>query len=128
MIRSPTLNDIYAAELLASQCQYSTEAAVKRMKAASRQSVKKFTSWAVIGGIAGVAFIWLSNRYRPVTDSARIATTTSVISLVLAYILRYGKLILPYMLYQNHEQKLPSARPQEVKSFTTDYIQSTTRH
>jgi len=128
MIRSPTLTDIYAAELLASQTQYSVEDAVIRVHNASRQSVRKFTSWVVIGGIAGIALIWLTNHSRPIMDSARIATTTSVISLILAFVLRYGKLVLPFILYQNREPIIPTARHQEVKSIKTDYIQSNARH
>lgn len=120
MINTPGLAEIHAAELRVSESWQDTRIAIEQVQAASRKSVSRISVLAAVAGVIVVATIWLSGRSRS-TISGRTARTTSVISLVFAAILRYGRLALPFIRKIRispvvHHTVLP-------EPYTTSYIQ-----
>jgi len=111
-MRTPTLEDIYAAERKVHQSQQHTRACLVRTRVIARKGLARLTTLAVIAGVVGLSVILLLSR-RPkvvtVTSGAQMVGTTSAVGLGLAFLLRYGKYLMPYILQQVRLAQIRSA-------------------
>ncbi len=104
MIRAPTKAAIYAAELRVVQAKQSTRDSFCRARVALRATLARPFTLALVAGAAGLLGFWLARRPQPLatfsSDGVGVATTTSRAGLVLAFIMRYGMRLLPFILNQ----------------------------
>lgn len=104
MMRAPTLAAIDAVELRVVQAKQNTRDSLRRARVALRATLARPSTLALVAGAAGLLGFWLARRPQPpatsTADGVGVATTASAAGLVLAFIMRYGMLRLPFILQQ----------------------------
>jgi hypothetical protein len=101
----PGKAEIAAAEIRVVQARAETLANMRRIPAALRVTLSKPKSLALLGGAAGLFGIWLERQGRvrdapPASPVADAAKTTSVVALIVAFVLRQAVQNLPLILQQ----------------------------
>lgn len=137
MKRKPTSAEIYAAELKVSQSMQQTHAVVERVRTASHAAIERVAAIALVVGVVGLPLIWLARRRRSRAMSssagAHVARNTSVVGLVLAFLMRYGQIGMPFILQQLQARRARSISSKShtvaiPKTLSQDYTATGWRH
>jgi len=133
-MRTPTLQDIYAAERKVHQSQQHTRACLVHARVTARKGLARLTTLAVVAGVVGLSVILLLSR-RPkvvtVASGAQMVGTTSAVGLGLAFLLRYGKFFMPYIMHQVRLAQIRAADSKRalIKNYPpVDFSATDTRH
>lgn len=125
MTRAPTLAAIYAAELRVAQAKRNTRDSLHRGRVAFRAVLVRPSTLALVAVAMGLFGFWLARRPQPratpSSDAVAVATTTSALGLVLAFIVRYGMQRLPFIL-----QSIWAARQKRTARVGPDMSKSST--
>ena len=105
MMRAPTREAIRSAELEVERARLSAWIGFQRTRLAVRAALARPATVAVTVGAAGLLGFWLALRPRrqaaaSTSTGVKVAATSSVASLVLGFLLRYGLRRLPLYLDQ----------------------------
>jgi hypothetical protein len=105
MMRAPSLAAIHAAELRVAQSRQNARDSLHRARVASRATLARPVTLALIAGATGLLGFWLTRRARSPSrrSSPRgegTAATPSAAGVLAAFIARYGMRHLPFILQQ----------------------------
>lgn len=138
MKRKPTQAEIYAAELKVSQSMQQTHAVVERVRTASHAAIERVAAIALVVGAVGLPLIWLAGRRRrsramSSSAGAHVARNTSVVGLVLAFLMRYGQIGMPFIMQQLQARRARSISSKShtvaiPKTLSQDYTATGWRH
>ena len=100
MMRAPTLDAIYAAELKVAQSKQDTRDSLRRVRVAFRATLARPSTLALVVGAGGLFGLWLARRPQATSasDGGGVATTAPAAGLVLGFIGRYVMQHLPFIL------------------------------
>lgn len=100
MKQPPTLEAIYAAELRVVQARQGTRDSLARARVAVRATLARPLTLGLVAVAAGALGFWLMRRGRSrrAAANAGVAAKTSVAGLIVAFIMRYGRPALPFIL------------------------------
>lgn len=135
MMRAPDQADIRAAELKLSRSRTDARDSLARARHAASVALTRPSTLLAVGAVAGLLAFFLGRRSRPVAapppDSvATTAAKTSVIGLVLAFLVRYGMQHLPGVVsyaWRTHRERAQWQRRDQM-SAAENYPASGLRH
>lgn len=133
MMRRPATAAIQAAELRVAQSRQSIRDSLRRARAAFAANLKRPPTLLLAAGAACLLIWRFARRPRAGTssDGMGIATTTSVLGVVLALAMRYGMQSLPFIarkVWATRQKRAVQAAPDMPKPPITGYSATGVRH